>query len=533
MTSSLTPPQRTTLPPDLVPEDWRLGRYVIRFKIAQGGMGAVYLAQLETHAGFRKWVALKTIDERLAKDRNFVKMFLAEARLTAKIDHPNVCTVFDFGEEKGTYYLAMEYLAGESLSTLNKRASMGHGIPIPVAAKIIADAARGLHAAHELKLDDGSPANVVHRDVSPQNIFVLYDGIAKIVDFGVAYVGEGHDRVAFFAGKKPYMSPEQLKHEPVDRRSDIWSLGVVLWETTVGQRLFRRDSDAATEEAILHEAIPGPRVYKPHYPRELEAIVMKALARDREQRFQTAAEFARAIEQYLATASETAGVDEVRAVMHEYFSDRMQARAMQIRARAQDPFGAIPDDETTRVPGAEPLRAEVAAPRLGRGAYQEPSRARNVLSWIGTALLVTGMLGGTGYWVWTMPAATPIARVDPRVTPLVQPEAGTSIDASVVAPSLAQATSADAVAPPMERPTHTSTRNVPRNPGFLTIVGGQVGGQVSEGSTLLGVLPIRRLPLAPGRHVIRVNTGPGAITRTVIVRVRSGQEITQRFAPVP
>lgn len=532
MTGSLTPHRRATLPPDLLPEDWRLGRYVVRFKVAQGGMGAVYLAQLETHAGFRKWVALKTIDERLANDRNFVKMFLAEARLTAKIDHPNVCTVFDFGEEKGTYYLAMEYLAGESLSTLSKRASMGHGVPIPVAAKIIADAARGLHAAHELKLDDGTPANVVHRDISPQNIFVLYDGIAKVVDFGVAYISEGIDRAGFLAGKKPYMSPEQMRLDPIDRRSDIWSLGVVLWETTVGQRLFRRDSDEAIEEAILREAIPGPRVYNAHYPRELEAIVMKALARDREQRFQTAAEFARAIEQYLATASETAGVDEVRAVMHEYFGDRMQAREMQIRARSQDAFGAIPDDETTRAPGPETIRADVAAPRLGRTSKREPSRALNVLGWIFTALLVAGMLGGAGYWVWTMPAATPIARVDPRVIPLLEAEAGALADASI-AVILAQPASVDSGVPRLLPPVTTPTRNVPRNAGFLTIVGGQSGGDVSEGSTLLGVLPVRRLPLAPGRHVIRVHTGPGAVTRTVIVRVQSGQEITQRFPAVP
>ncbi len=523
MVTGSLPSRRATMPPDLQPEDWRLGRYVVRFKVAQGGMGAVYLAQLETQASFRKWVALKTIDERLAKDRNFVKMFLAEARLTAKIDHPNVCTVFDFGEEKGTYYLAMEYLAGESLSTLAKRAGMGHGIPIPVAAKIIADAARGLHAAHELKLDDGSPANVVHRDVSPQNIFVLYDGIAKVVDFGVAFVGEGQDRAGFLAGKRPYMSPEQLSLQPIDRRSDLWSLGVVLWECTVGQRLFRRDNDEATEEAILRDSIPGPRVYNAGYPRELEAIVMKALSRDREQRFQSAAELARALEQYLANSGETVGVDEVRAVMHEYFGDRMQAREMQIRARTQDAFGAIPDDEATHAPGPGTVRIDVAAPRLGRAAKREPSRALNVLGWMFTALLVAGMVGGAGYWVWTMPAATPMARVDPRVIPLV--EASVDDDASALG-TAPRGDASTVVVPPI------AVRVAPANAGYLTITGGQVGGLVSEGSTLFGALPLRRYPLAPGRHVIRVETGPGATTRTVIINVQTGREFTQRF-PVP
>lgn len=524
MTTGSLPTRRATMPPDLLPEDWRLGRYVVRFKVAQGGMGAVYLAQLETQANFRKWVALKTIDERLAKDRNFVKMFLAEARLTAKIDHPNVCTVFDFGEEKGTYFLAMEYLAGESLSTLAKRAGMGHGIPIPVAAKIIADAARGLHAAHELRFDDGSPANVVHRDVSPQNIFVLYDGIAKVVDFGVAFVGEGKDRAGFLAGKRPYMSPEQLRLEPIDRRSDLWSLGVCLWEVTVGQRLFRRDNDEAIEDAILRDAIPGPRVYNASYPRELEAIVMKALARDRDQRFQSAAEMARALEQYLATAGDGAGVDEVRAVMHEYFADRMQARDAQIRARSQDAFGEIPDEETTHAPGPATMRMDVAAPRLGKNQTQEPSRALNVIGWLLTLVLVAGMIGGAGYWVYTMPAATPRERVDPRVIPLV--EAGAA-DAETAGGSLPDVAAINVAVPPVR------VRTPPPNAGYLTVTGGQPGGLVSEGSTLMGALPLRRYPLAPGRHVVRVETGPGTVTRTVVVMISTGRETAQRFPTPP
>ncbi|MBL8685616.1 MAG: serine/threonine protein kinase [Myxococcales bacterium] len=515
---SSAPVRRATLPPDLVPEDWRLGRYVVRFKVAQGGMGAVYLAQLETQAGFRKWVALKTIDERLAKDRNFVRMFLAEARLTAKIDHPNVCTVFDFGEEKGTYFLAMEYLAGESLSTLTKRASAGHGVPVAVAAKIIADAARGLHAAHELKLDDGSPANVVHRDVSPQNIFVLYDGVAKVVDFGVAFVGEGPDRAGFLAGKRPYMSPEQLKLNPIDRRSDIWSLGVVLWEATTGQRLFRRESDEATEEAILNEAIPGPRVYHAGYPRELEAIVMKALARKPEDRFQTAAELARAIEQYLALSGEAVGVDEVRAVMHEYFGARMAAREMQIRARSQDAFGGLPDEDATHAPGPGTMRVDVAAPRLGRNEKAPPTALRNAIGWIFTAMLVVGLVAGAGYFVWTMPAATPPPRIDPRVIPLAE--------AGFAGPTTVPSADAGPVVVPV---SNVSVRPRPLNAGFITVTGGGAGGLVFEGGTLLGAMPLNRYPLAPGRHLIRVEPSPGAAIRTLVVNVQTGRETTHRF----
>jgi serine/threonine protein kinase len=519
--------RRATLPPDLMPEDWRLGRYVVRFKIAQGGMGAVYLAQLETQGGFRKWVALKTIDERFAKDRSFVRLFLEEARLTARIDHPNVCTVFDFGEERGTYYLAMEYLAGESLNALIRRAGAAGGVPIHVAARILADAARGLHAAHELRLDDGTPARVVHRDISPQNIFVLYDGIAKIVDFGVASTITHHESAGMFAGKRAYMSPEQLTLQPIDRRSDLWSLGVVLWESTVGHRLFRRETDEATDEAVLRDPIPGPRVLRPDYPTALEAVVRKALARDPSQRFQTAAEMARALDQYLAGIGEPSGVDEVREVMHTHFGERMHSRELQIRARAQDPFGQLPDEEPTRDaqrPTTPPTeRIDVQRPRLGSAKASASARIRRALGWVFTFALIAAMVAGALVLVLRMPESRPPPPVDPRVIPLVEGGlVGPGVDRSD-----AGATPAVIVAVPVRAP------RPPANAGFLTIRGGRRGGYVSEGSARLGTLPLQRLALAPGRHTIRVETGPGPVVRTLVVYIRQGAERVERFPDVP
>ncbi|MDP3275048.1 MAG: serine/threonine-protein kinase [Deltaproteobacteria bacterium] len=512
-----------TMPPSFIQEDWRLGRYVVRFKVAQGGMGAVYLAQLETQGGFRKWVALKTIDPKLAVDRSFVKMFLDEAKLTARIEHPNVCSVFDFGEENGTYFLAMEYLHGEALNTIMRVTKQSSGLSMGVAARIIADAARGLHAAHELRLDDGRPANVVHRDISPQNIFVLYDGVAKVVDFGVALSSGGTDRSGELAGKRPYMSPEQLRGEGVDRRSDLWSLGVVLWEVTSGRRLFRRDSDQGTTDAILHENLDPPGLHVPGYPRELEAIVMKLLARDPAMRFQTGAEVARALEQFMSVGSEVTTIDDVALMMQQNFSDRIASRELAIRARGQDRFGPMPDEDLTHAPGADQTGRQVAPPRLG----SNKSFGSHVWSALGTLLtltLIVGMVGGAGYLIYSLPKGSVITPepVNTAVIPLVAPDGSTGYEAPF-------ATALDAGLQVFARPLET--RAIPHNAGYFTVQGGRAGGAVSEGGTLLGTLPLRHFPLAPGRHVLRIVTGPGSVTRSVTVHIRAGSEHVEHFAP--
>lgn len=293
-------------------------------------MASVYLARLQSQAGFEKWVAVKTIHPHIATSPKFVSMFMDEARLAARLDHPNLCTVFDFGEASGTYFIAMEYLHGESLGVVARRAwSMGLPMPLEYAARVIADAARGLHAAHELRLESGQTAGVVHRDVSPENIFVTYAGISKIVDFGVARSNtQASDRTATgeLKGKVAYMSPEQIRESRVDRRTDIWALGVVLWEVTVGRRLFRRQSDAATVLAVMRDTIPLPSRVRADYPELLEAIVMRALERDPTRRFQTALEFARALESYLSASGLPAGAGDVGEFMQTLFADQITMR---------------------------------------------------------------------------------------------------------------------------------------------------------------------------------------------------------------
>ncbi len=306
-----------------------LGRYRLRYKLAEGGMAAVYLAQLEGDRGFERWVAIKVVHPQHVEDRRFVDMLFDEARTSARIDHPNVCSVLDYGEQEGLVYLVMEYLEGESLSSVLRRAwGSPKGAPRWLVARILADAARGLHAAHDLVDASGKSYGIVHRDVSPQNLLVLYDGVTKVVDFGIARA-RGRlvaTRAGEVKGKIAYLAPEQLLGGEVDRRCDVWALGVVLWEATLGKRLFRGDSAAQTAHNVVDGAIPLPTREEPGYPPELEAIVMGALRREPPARTATAAAVADALESYLYRGGRPAGAAQVSRFMKKHFDDRLAVR---------------------------------------------------------------------------------------------------------------------------------------------------------------------------------------------------------------
>ena len=327
-------------------EGTRLGRYRLRYKVAQGGMAAVYLAQLEGLHGFERWVATKIVHPHLSADRRFTTMLFDEARVSAQIHHPNVCAVIDYGEEEGSVYLVMEYLHGESFASVIRRSMRdGELMPFWLAVRVCVDAARGLHAAHELRDSRGGDLGVVHRDVSPQNILVLYDGMSKVVDFGIARARgrltateQGETK-----GKFAYMSPEQLQTSAVDRRTDIWALGVVLWEATVGKRLFRAESQGRTVMRVVAAPIPKPSSVRNDYPERLESIVMRALDRDPEKRWQTASDMADALEAYLYSGGEPAGAGRVATWMRDNFPDKLGTRNAMLRSTPG--VAAVPEVE--------------------------------------------------------------------------------------------------------------------------------------------------------------------------------------------
>ncbi|MBX3130429.1 MAG: serine/threonine protein kinase [Polyangiaceae bacterium] len=277
----------------------RLGRYVLYDEIAAGGMARVHLGRQEGAVGFSRTVAVKRLHPHLAKDPEFVAMFLDEARLAARIRHPNVVTTLDVVATAGEVFLVMEYVEGVSLSDLIKAARREGGeMPPAMAAHIAAGALSGLHAAHEARDERGESLELVHRDVSPQNIIVGTDGVARVLDFGVAKAAgrlqtteEGRIK-----GKMAYMSPEQLSSSGVTRRTDVFAAGVVLWEALTGRRLFQGADPAEIVGKVLGLEIPAPSHYAPAVSAELDAVVLRALARDPAARFPTALEMAEALE---------------------------------------------------------------------------------------------------------------------------------------------------------------------------------------------------------------------------------------------
>ncbi|HEY8077494.1 MAG TPA: protein kinase, partial [Labilithrix sp.] len=315
-----------------------LGRYRIVDEIGIGGMASVHLARMDGPGGFQKWVAIKKIHPHLVEDESFVQMFLDEARVAARISHPNVATVFDLGKHEDTYWIAMEYLHGEPLREVMRRTEeLGTAMPPEIACRVIADAAEGLHAAHELLGKNGEKLGLVHRDVTPHNLFVTYDGVTKVVDFGIAKFSSrmSHTRAGTLKGKLAYMSPEQVHGEGIDRRTDIFALGVVLWELTTGQRLFRMESDLDTLAKVQECNVPRPSTLIRGYPVDLEKIVMKALAKNRGERFRTARELSRALQSLLMRRGLFIASDEVAAYVQSIFTDRIQKREAHLRWAAE------------------------------------------------------------------------------------------------------------------------------------------------------------------------------------------------------
>jgi serine/threonine-protein kinase len=305
----------------------RLGSYRLCLELASGGMASVYLARAEGRTGLHRFVALKRVHPHLANDSTFVEMFLDEARIASLVQHPNVCSVFDFDSIDGEYYLAMEFLLGEPLSAVFRAMARRplDEVRTPsraaLVARIVADACEGLHAAHELRAPSGEPLGVVHRDVSPENIFLTYDGVVKVVDFGIALAeNQRHMTVpGMIKGKLAYMPPEVLRGMKPDRRADVWGLGVLLWELLTGQRLFHRSTDIETLRTIAEVNIPLPSKLMSDVPEELDSIVLRALTSDRDQRYATTRELGRALSAAVVKLGDPAGLAELSEWMDELF----------------------------------------------------------------------------------------------------------------------------------------------------------------------------------------------------------------------
>ena len=272
-----------------------VGRYALFGAFASGGMATVHLGRLLGPVGFSRTVAIKRLQPHLANDHAKVRMLLDEARLSARIRHPNVVPTLDVVEDQGELLIVMEYVHGDSLATFQKLAAAANErVPLGIAVRVIVAALHGLHAAHETRSERGTPLGIVHRDVSPQNMLIGFDGVTRVADFGIAKAeGNLHTTCAGeIKGKLAYMPPEQVHGAALDRRTDIYAASVVLWELLTGRRLFLREHQLAIIHAILRDEILPPSAFVPEIPPVLDAIVMKGLHRDPDRRFATAEEMA-------------------------------------------------------------------------------------------------------------------------------------------------------------------------------------------------------------------------------------------------
>jgi serine/threonine-protein kinase len=438
-----------------------IGRYLLCDEFASGGMASVHFGLLLGDAGFTKTVAIKRLHPAFAKDPEFASVLIDEGQMQSRVHHPNVCAVLDVVRSGGELLLVMEYLHAAPLAHLQRAARMtGEQPPLGVIRAVMAGALRGLHAAHEARTLSGQPLDIVHRDVSPQNILVGADGVARVVDFGIARAAFRSQvtREGLLKGKPGYMAPEQLESGPVGRAVDIYAAGVVLWELLTGERLFPGGDLASTALRILAGQIDPPSAVVPGLPEALDAITAKALARHPSARFATAAEFADALE----GLGPTAGPGEVAAWVRRAAGDALAEREAQLarveRAAARSDRGSgapLSQEPTTQVTMAPELTpAAIAPPRSIRAPYVAVV-AVLVGAAVGVATLALLASGPASLAEGTPAAPEPIQMLPaPTVeaVPTVRPE-GTIPPASAVSPEPTPSAAASQASAPKSAPS--------------------------------------------------------------------------------
>jgi serine/threonine-protein kinase len=410
-----------------------LGRYELLHELAAGGMATVYLGRKRGAGGFERLVAIKCCHPHLSRDPAFVAMFLDEARLAARIHHPNVVATLDVSDDDALYFV-MEYVEGTSLAEwITRLGSLGQRIPPALLLRVIIDGLGGLHAAHELRDHDGKSFQLVHRDMSPQNILIGLDGGTRIADFGIAKAESRatRTRTGQVKGKTGYMPPEQILGEPLDRRADVYAAGVVLWEALCGRRLFDGDSDAATINLVLSGQIPPPSSLADVSP-ALDSIVLGALRYRPDDRFPSAAELAEALE---TSGLEIANTAAVGQAVSELFRESVHGRREQAERRAA--VLATAGDRVRTLPSS----SEAHAPRRPR-------------AWLAAGAFLVLAVSGI---VWGFRERRPVAHAEAPATPASS--AATYVPAptpSASAPTTVVAPVAPAAEPPAPRPVRVT-----------------------------------------------------------------------------
>ena len=440
----------------------RVDRYELMGEIASGGMATVYLARLTGMGGFQRFVAMKRLHPHLASEKEFVEMFLDEARIAARIHHPNVVPILEVGASQVGYYLVMEYIEGDTLARMLARAaSSGKRLPVSIALRVAIDMLSGLHAAHELHDDQNLPVNLVHRDVSPQNVLVGQDGIGRITDFGVARAASRltATRVGQLKGKIAYMAPEQAAgSEELDRRADVFSSGIVIWEALAQKRLFKAENEAATLSRVIAEPVPLLFQIAPQVSKEVSGVVMRALDRDRDKRFPSCAAFADALEAAAALKDKVATPRELAAYVNEVMGQEIAQQRDNVRtwlAHSEPTGSAVPPLPPGVLPSSSVSAAAISLPGFVEASHsgpsgsfsteQEPKRSRVPLVLGG--LLLIGLLGAGGFMLTRQARSVGPSAASPPAEPKPAP-APTGPDPATVAAAASAAAASAALPPP-------------------------------------------------------------------------------------
>ena len=527
------------------------GRFVLKELKAKGGMAEIFDAEMVGSEGFSKRVALKRMLPHLSEDASFTAMFLDEARLASKLSHPNVVQVFDFGEVEGRYFIAMEYLEGESLSAL-VRSARRSGVPLSQRAvlQIMAAAADGLHHAHTFA-ENGKPLQVVHRDISPSNIMVTLQGGVKVLDFGIARAADRQQdatETGIVKGKVPYCSPEQLRGDTLDARSDVFSLGIVLYELLVGTWLFRREKQLDTVMAVLNAPVPPPSSLRADLDPRLDAVVARVLERDMKLRTQSALELRRELEALMSGPP-------VR--LDEFMSRVLSATPQPETATPVASEGNISIDIATstvappKPPAPGPPAPAAAPPAQGRSPLEKAVVATGLVASLLLAGVVLRVLNPSVELTATTPDAgaatvgvSPVLQDTAEPVALApEPDAGLAElpaptpDAGAVAvgepsgPDLGVVALPPRVAVrPVGKPKDIKKPKAPpASPGLLDVSCAPWCRILVDGKDVGHVSPLVAFEVSAGKHTLRVEHPPSGHTSEKQLVVGSGARLKETF----
>ncbi|KFE68528.1 serine/threonine-protein kinase [Hyalangium minutum] len=558
----------------------QIGKYQIITQLSVGGMAELFLGFTAGPGGFRKYVAIKRILPDVRSNESFERMFLDEARITAAFNHPNIAQVYELGREEDGLFLAMEFIAGQNLDQLTAAyLRRREPIPLGLSVAIMRDVCLALHYAHTFTDPSGRPSPIIHRDVAQKNVMVTYDGVVKLLDFGIAKARNSLDqtRAGMVKGTAGYMSPEQVRGQPLDGRSDVFSAAVVLWELITGERLFAAKTEREEMASILKAPIASPRHRSETVPEALAEVVLKALERDPKHRIPSAKEMARALDQ--AAGPLMLDTDQRAALMRQLFEKKVAStRALlesadDVVAGKGDAGAAAQEESAANVKVETALRVE-AAPKA-EPAWKEPSpkkapppapprpadtdvdsRARhtearaapttlqaasapsenktlNTALWV--AVLGCIVLGGS-YLAMTLtrtldadvkPEPTLQTFQDPRLK--VFPEPGQPVDPAGLTTDGGVPASATAAADPKDKDKDDDKPSKPRGPqGKMTLIINPEA-EVFLGKRSLGKTPLFNATLPVGTHLLRI-VGPDKKARMLSVPIEAGKTSKHRFA---